>query len=329
MARPTMHDVARIAGVSVTTVSRCINNDRYVRDTTRERIEAAIAELGFLRNDIARTLRPGQATTTIALIIEDVANPFYSGIARGVDEVAQQNGHLLVVGNTELSFERERELLGEMVRRRVDGLLVVPTAHDHSQLHATLAQWAPIVYLDRAPAGVSADTVLLDNRGGARQAVEHLIANKHRRIAYVGGDPEVYTGAQRLAGYRYSLRKAGLPYSPELVSLGHHTVEAARDAVVELLRGRGRPTAIFADNNRMTTGVLQAVAAAGQTVAVAGFDDLELADLLTMQVALVSYRPDDLGRTAATLLFDRIRGEEHPSRKVVIKTSLVLRGRNA
>jgi LacI family transcriptional regulator len=328
MARPTMHDVARVAGVSVTTVSRCINNDRYVRDTTRQRVEAAIAELGFLRNDIARTLRPGQATTTIALVIEDVANPFYSGIARGVDEVAQQNGHLLVVGNTELSFERERELLGELVRRRVDGLLVVPTAHDHSQLHNTLAQWAPIVYIDRAPTGVSADSVLLDNRGGVRQAVEHLIANKHRRIAYVGGEPTVYTGAQRLAGYRHSLRKAGLPYNPDLVSLGHHTVEAARDAVTELLSRRSRPTAIFADNNRMTTGVLQAVAAADRHVAVAGFDDLELADLLTMQVALVSYRPDDLGRTAATLLFDRIRGQEHPPRKIVIKTELKLRGRD-
>lgn len=329
MARPTMHDVARVAGVSVTTVSRCINNDRYVRDTTRQRVEAAIAELGFLRNDIARTLRPGQATTTIALVIEDVANPFYSGIARGVDEVAQQNGHLLVVGNTELSFDRERELLGELVRRRVDGLLVVPTAHDHSQLHATLSQWAPIVYIDRAPSAVSADTVLLDNRGGARQAVEHLIANKHRRIAYVGGDPEVYTGAQRLAGYRHSLRRAGLSYNADLVSLGHHTVESARDAVTGLLRGRNRPTAIFADNNRMTTGALQAVAAAERRVAVAGFDDLELADLLTMQVALVSYQPDELGRTAATLLFERIRGQDHPPRKVVLKTHLKLRGRDA
>jgi LacI family transcriptional regulator len=171
--------------------------------------------------------------------------------------------------------------------------------------------------------------VLLDNRGGARQAVEHLIGNKHRRIAYIGGDPAVYTGAQRLAGYRHSLRKAGLLYNPDLVSLGHHTVEAARDAVAQLLRGRGRPTAIFADNNRMTTGALQAVGAADRRVAVAGFDDLELADLLTMQVALVSYRPDDLGRTAATLLFDRIRGQQYPPRKVVIKTSLMLRGRDA
>jgi len=322
-----MHDVARVAGVSVTTVSRCINNDRYVRDSTRQKVDAAVAELGFQRNDMARALRPGQATATIALVIEDVANPFYSGIARGVDEVAQQNRHLLVVGNTELSFDRERELLGELVRRRVDGLLVVPTAHDHRSLHADLGRWAPMVFIDRAPTGVPADAVLLDNRGGTRQAIEHLIAAGHRRIAYIGGDPSVYTGAQRLAGYRQTLRKAGLTYHDELVSLGHHTDAAAREAVLALLGRRGGPTAVFADNNRMTIGALHAVAESGGKVDVAGFDDLELADLLSMQVALVTYRPDDLGRTAATLLFDRIRGDTRPPRRIVIKTELVMRGR--
>jgi len=326
--RPTMHDVARIAGVSVTTVSRCVNNDRYVRDSTRQKVDAAVAELGFQRNDMARALRPGQATATIALVIEDVANPFYSGIARGVDEVAVRNSHLLVVGNTELSFDRERELLGELVRRRVDGLLVVPTAHDHKALHADLGRWAPMVFIDRAPTGVPADAVLLDNRGGTRQAIEHLVGAGHRRIAYVGGDPAVYTGAQRLAGYRQTLRKAGLPYHDELVSLGHHTDAAAREAVLTLLAGgRRAPTAVFADNNRMTIGALHAVAERDELVDVAGFDDLELADLLSMQVALVSYRPDDLGRTAATLLFDRIRGDTRPPRRIVIKTELVIRGR--
>lgn len=318
-----MHDVARLAGVSVTTVSRVINNHRYVQAATRRRVDEAIATLRFQRNDIARTLRPGQTTTTIALLIEDVANPFSSAIAAGVDDVAQRHQHLLVVGNTRLDSARERELISEMVRRRVDGLIVVPTAQDHGDLHYGV----PMVFVDRPPRGLEADAVLLDNHRGARRAVAHLVAAGHRRIAYVGGDPAVHTGAKRLAGYRQAVRRGGGEYDASLVCLGNHTIDDARATVDRLLRRDDRPTAIFADNNRMTVGALQAIHRGRARVDVAGFDDVELADLLATPVALVTYDPSELGRSAAELLFARIRGKVGPPRRVVLRTGLTLRGK--
>jgi LacI family transcriptional regulator len=327
--RPTMHDVARAAGVSPATVSRVVNNERYIREETRAAVERAIAELGFQRNEAARALRPGQTTDTIALIIEDVANPFWSAITDGAEQVAQRHQHMLVVGSTRHSYDRERELLRDLVlRRRVDGVLVVPTAQPQHDLHAELSRWAPIVFIDRKPVGVAADAVLLDNRGGTRGAVEHLIGQGHRRIAYIGGDPTVTTGAKRLAGYKQALKQAGLAADPALIRLGLHTVTDARAAAAALL-GEGGPgpvDAIFADNNRMAVGVLQALHEHGGPVDLAAFDDVELAALLSRPVALVTYDATKLGAQAAELLFARINGAAGPPKRSVHRTTLVTRG---
>lgn len=326
LQQPTMRDVARIAGVSAATVSRVVNNERYIRPETRDRVERAISELNFQRNEIARTLRPGQSAETIALAIEDAGNPFWAAITQGAEDIARQQQHILVVGSTEQNFEQERELLRDLVRRRVDGLLVAPTPHDHSELHAELSRQAPIVFIDRAPQGVSADCVVLDNRGGARRAVEALHTQGYRRIAYVGGDPGVVTARNRLAGYRQALKGAGVPFDPALVRMDNHNVDEARQVTQELLAGPIGFDAIFADNNRMCLGVLHAVHAAGYPVGVAGFDDVELADLLPRPVTLVVYDAVKLGRHAARLLFDRMSGGPGPIRRVVHPTSIVVRG---
>jgi LacI family transcriptional regulator len=324
--QPTMRDVATLAGVSPATVSRVVNNERYIRAETRERVERAIAELGFHRNEIARMLRPGQAGNTIALVIEDPANPYWSAITRGAEETARRYRHMLVVGSTGQSFDQERDLLRDLVRRRVDGLLVVPTAHDHLDLHTELARQAPMVFIDRTPPGVPADSVVLDNFGGACRATAYLLSEGHHRIGYIGGDPAVGTGADRRAGYRRALSNAGLPYDPGLVSLGNHTVEAALAAATGLLDGPDPPTAIFADNNRICIGVLHAADRHGGAVGVAGFDDVELADLLTQPVALITYDAVELGRRAAGRLFERIGGDRGEIAELVLPTNLVLRG---
>lgn len=324
--QPTMRDVARLAGVSPATVSRVVNNERYIRAETRASVERAITELGFHRNEIARTLRPGQSAETIALAIEDAGNPFWAAVTQGVEEVARQQRHMLVVGSTRLDYELERKLLRDLVRRRVDGLLVAPTPHDHRELHAELARWVPTVFIDRAPRGVRADSVVLDNRGGARRAVEDLLSRGHRHVGYVGGDPAVLTGRSRLAGYRQALITAGLPYDPALVSLGNHTVADARDATDALLAPAVAADAVFADNNRMCVGALHALGAAGRQVGVAGFDDVELADLLPVPVTLVVYDAVELGRHAARLLFERIAGGTGPVRRAVHPTTIVVRG---
>ncbi|WP_345005804.1 LacI family DNA-binding transcriptional regulator [Dactylosporangium siamense] len=317
--------MAVLAGVSPATVSRVVNDERYIRPETRYAVERAITELGFHRNELARGLRPGQTTETVALLIEDPANPFWSGVTRGAEETARRHQHMLVVGSTGQRFEQERDLLRDLVRRRVDGLLVTPTAHDHVDLHAELARWAPMVFIDRVPQGVPADSVVLDNYGGAREAVAHLTAQGRRRIGYIGGDPAVFTGADRLAGYRRAVEDAGLGYDPVLVSLDNHTVEAARAAATALLDGPAAADAIFADNNRICVGVLHAVAGRDE-VGVAGFDDLELVDLLPRPVPLVTYDTVELGRRAAELLFGRIAGETGPTTQVLLPTRLVLRG---
>jgi LacI family transcriptional regulator len=317
--------------VSAATVSRVVNNEKYIREETRTAVERAIAALGFQRNEAARALRPGQTTDTVALVIEDVANPFWSAITRGAEEVARHHEHMLVVGSTGQSYEREVELLRDLVmRRRVDGLLVVPTAHGQRDLHEELATWAPMVFIDRVPGRVSADSVVLDNQGGARDAVTHLLSRGHRRVAYIGGDPSVNTGARRLAGYRHALKVAGVPYDPGLVRMNVHTVEAALATATELLSGGSPADAIFADNNRMCVGVLHAMHRhGGGDIGIAAFDDLELAELLPRPVALVTYNAAELGADAAELLFERINGADGPPRRLIHRTTLVTRGGDA
>jgi LacI family transcriptional regulator len=325
--RPTMHDVARAAGVSAATVSRVVNNERYIREETRAAVERVIADLGFQRNEAARALRPGQTTETIALVIEDVANPFWSAVAHGAEEVARRHRHMLVIGSTRSSYDRERDLLRDLVlRRRVDGLLVVPTAHAQHELHAELNRWAPMVFIDRTPMGVPADAVVLDNHGGARRAVEHLIAQGHRRIAYVGGNPSVSTGARRLAGYKQALKRAGVGPDPTLLRINVHSVDEARCAAAELLSQEPPPDAIFADNNRMCVGVLHAIHDHRRPVGMAAFDDVEFADLLPHPIALVTYDATELGAQAAELLFARINGSGGPPRRSTHRTTLVTRG---
>jgi LacI family transcriptional regulator len=326
VGRPTMRDVASSAGVSLKTVSRVVNSEDGVRPATAARVEAAIAQLGFARNDVARSLRHGRANA-LGLVIEDVANPFYSAIARTVEDVAHAHNHILITGSCEEDAERERELVLRLLRRSVDALLIVPAGDDHRYLQPELDDGVPIVFLDRPPHGVEADTVLLDNVGGARAAVAHLVAHGHHRIAYVGDPPPLYTAAERLAGYRAALRDAGLP-AEELVSAGPHGVAAAEQAVRDLLAlpAARRPTALFTANNRNTVGALRALRDGDGTVALVGFDDFELADMLPVPVTVVRHDPAEMGRIAAEMAYLRLDGGDRAPRRRTIECTVVARG---
>ena len=318
--RPTMRHVADMAGVSLKTVSRVINAEAGVTPATAERVTAAIAELGFERNDLAASLRHGRSSSTLGLVIEDVANPFYSAIAQAVEAAARDRGFLLITASAREDAERERELVSALLRRRVDALLIVPAGPDHRYL----ASSSRAVFLDRPPLGIEADTVLLDDHGGARSAVEHLIAQGHTRIACVADDSELYTMRQRIAGYREALAAAGLAEDPALLQTGNSDVATARAAVERLLQMPDRPTALFTANNRNTIGALHALAGAANPVALAGFDDFELADLLGTTV--VRADPWKLGEQGAALAFARLDGDDGPPRTVTIPTQLVQRG---
>jgi LacI family transcriptional regulator len=327
VGRPTMRDVATTAGVSVKTVSRVVNDEPGVRAETAARVDAAIARLGFSRNDVASSLRRGRAGA-LGLVTEDVANPFYSAIARAVEDAAETRGHILITGSCEEDAARERQLVLRLLRRLVDALLIVPASTDHRYLVPELDAGVPIVFLDRPPRGVEADTVLLDNMGGARAGVEHLLRQGHERIAFVGDPPELYTAGERLAGYRDALAAAGVTLREELVRAGSHHAQHAERAVGQLLAlpaGR-RPTALFTANNRNTIGALRALRGAAPPLALVGFDDFELADMLATPVTVVRHVPEDMGRIAAELAYARLDGDRAGPERRTIPCELVARG---
>lgn len=322
-----MRDVASTAGVSLKTVSRVVNAEPGVRAATAARVEAAIGALGFARNDVARSLRNGRASA-LGLIIEDVANPFYSAIARAVENVARAHGHMVITASCEEDPERERDLVLRLLRRSVDGLLIVPAGDDHTYLHAEIAAGTPVVFLDRPPHGIEADTVLADNIGGARAAVEHLLAQGHERVAFVGDGRSVFTAAERLAGYEAALSAAGIAAAGELVRDGSHDADDAERVVGELLAlpAARRPTALFCANNRNTLGALRALRATGTRTALVGFDDFELADMLATPVTVVRQAPERMGEIAAELAYARRADDAVPVRRRTIPCELVPRG---
>jgi LacI family transcriptional regulator len=326
ITRPTMRDVAEVAGVSLKTVSRVINDEPGVAAATADRVVAAIQELGFQRNDLARSLRQGITSSTLGLITEDVSNPFYSAIAQAVESAARERGYMLITASCEEDPARERDLVQALLRRRVDALLLVPASRDHGYLARETADGTPVVFLDRPPAGIDADCVLLDNLGGARAATEHLLAHGHQRIAVVADPDDLFTAAERLAGHRQALDAAGVPAREDLLRLGSHDVGQAEAAVRELLElpADRRPTAVFAGNNRHTIGALRAIRDASPPVALVGFDDFELADLLGITV--IRHETPQMGASAAALAFERLDGGAREPRRVVVPTELVVRG---
>src|SRR5947208_9513049 len=287
--RATMSDVARLAGVSIKTVSRVVNDEPAVHPETAERVLAAIEQLGFRRNLSARNLRRGSTTGTIGLIVEDVGNPFYSELNRAVERIATSFGRQVLTGSSEENSDRERELVLEFCSRRVDGILVVPAGLQHGYLVPEMRAGTPVVFIDRPAGDIVADTVLVDNLGGTIEAVTHLAKHGHRRIAFIGDSPDIFTAAERLRGFREGCVRNGISYDETLVSLRTPTMEGIAEAVGSLLTGPGRATAVIAGNNRIAVHLLRALAHAEKRPAMISFDDFELADLLDPPVIVIAH----------------------------------------
>ena len=321
-----MVDVARHAGVSLKTVSRVINNAPHVQQDLVDRVLAAATELGFRRNHLASSLRSGQATATVGLLIEDIANPFYATIAGVVAELARQHDTLLIIASSEEDPAREQQLLRDLCSRRVDGLVVVPAGYDHAFLRPEVELGTPVVFLDRPAGGLLADTVLLDNRGGARAGVQRLVKAGHRRIGILLDSIGVYTMRERLDGAQDALAAAGVAYEASLVRDGIRDPLTAAGAVAEMLGQEEPPTAFFSLNNRITLGAVEELWRRGSDAALVGFDDFELAHLVPRPLTVIAYDTRALARTAAELLFARIAGERSWPRTIVLPTELVERG---
>ncbi|MHC0434263.1 LacI family DNA-binding transcriptional regulator [Streptomyces sp. O3] len=323
--RPTMKDVAARAGVGLKTVSRVVNGESGVTPDTQRRVREAIEALGFRRNDSARVLRKGR-TASVGLVLEDLADPFYGPLSRAVEEVARAHGALLINGSSAEDPDRERELALALCARRVDGLVVIPAGTDHRYLEPEIRAGVATVFVDRPAGRIDADAVLSDSFGGARDGVAHLIAHGHRRIGFVGDQPRIHTAVERLRGYRAAMADAGLPVHDGWVSLGSTAPGRVRAAAEAMLTGAEPVTALLAGNNRVTVTVIRVLAARSRPVALVGFDDFELADLLRPGVTVVAQDAALLGRTAARRLFARLDGDATAPRRTRLATRLIPRG---
>ncbi|WP_437067102.1 LacI family DNA-binding transcriptional regulator [Streptomyces sp. enrichment culture] len=323
--RPTMKDVAARAGVGLKTVSRVVNGEPGVTPDTERRVQDAIEALGFRRNDSARVLRKGR-TASIGLVLEDLADPFYGPLSRAVEEVARAHGALLINGSSAEDPDREQELALALCARRVDGLVVIPAGDDHRYLEPEIRAGVATVFVDRPAGRIDADVVLSDNYGGARDGVAHLIAHGHRRIGFIGDMPRIHTAAERLRGYRAAMEDAGIPVADSWMSLGVTDPVRVRRAAEEMLSGPDPVTAVFAGNNRVTVTVVRVLAEHDRRVALVGFDDIELAELLQPGLTVVAQDAAALGRTAAERLFQQLDGTLVTPERIELPTRLITRG---
>jgi LacI family transcriptional regulator len=324
-----MRDVAALAGVGLKTVSRVVNAEPGVSPALEAKVRRAIEQLNYRRDANASMLRRlGKKTQTIGLVLEDVANPFSSALHRGIEDAARARHVLVFAGSCDEDPVRERELIGSFRDRRVDGIIVVPASHDHTYLYEEKRAGTALVFVDRPAAHLDADSVASNNVGGAVEAVEHLLAHGHRRIGFLGDLLSISTAQQRLQGYTRALERAGIANEPELIRTGIRDPEAAARAVGELLALDEPPTALFTSQNLSTIGGIRALRSAGleRRIALIGFDDVALADLLEPAVSVVAQDPQELGRSAAELLFRRLDGDTSPSVHHVVPVELIARG---
>lgn len=323
-SRPTLRQVAALSGVSLKTASRALNGEQYVSPDTAAKVHAAAVQLGFRRNAIAAELRAGARSTSVGLIIGDLANPFYSRIARDAERRLRAAGLQLITASSEEDPQLEHTLVSDMLERRVRAMLIVTSTSDHLYLEAERRLGMPVAFLDRPPETIVADTILLDNVGGVRQAVEHLLRNKHRRIGLVGDLSRLSTHRERVAGFEAAMTAAGIANWERYVRVDSHDVETAESAVRDLLALKPPPTALITTNNRITTGALRALRDVDDPPALVGFDDFDLADLLG--VTVIAHDPEKMGELGADLVISRLGGEQGPARRVLLPTRLVARG---
>jgi len=324
-----MKDVASVAKVGLATVSRVLNGNDAVDPQLARRVHEAVELLGYRRDVTASALRRAdRQSASVGLVIDDVANPFFSAVLRGFQDVAFPRGVLTLSGSSDGDVGRERQLVDSLASRGVDGLVIVPSGDDQTYLARERDAGTALVFVDRPPRYVAADSVVTDNAAGTHAAVEHLLAAGHRRIGYLGDRQRLYTGVERVAGYRRALAAHGLPAEPALERLELADSDAAYAAALDLLAGLDRPSALVTGQNLITLGTLRALRdlSLQHAVALVAFDDVALADVVQPAVTVIAQDPTALGRHAAELLFERLDGGSGPPREVVVPTRLIARG---
>jgi len=308
---PTIRDVAKRAGVAPITVSRVINDSSYVSQKTRERVEVIIEELGYVPNMLGPSLRFKQ-TMTLALVLTDITNPFWTTVARGVEDVAQANGYSTILCNTDESEAKQEQYLQMLLRRRIDGILLVPACSDAKPVHLIQKQGIPVVLLDREVSGVEVDIVRGDSENGAYQLTQHLLSLGHQQIALLTGPQTVSTAVDRANGYRQALADTSLPDNAARVYWGGFTQDSGYQTANQALSAATQPTALLAANNFIAIGALQALKEQGlhvpDDIALVTVDDMPSAFPIDPFLTAVTQPAREIGRQGAQLLLDRLNG---------------------
>ena len=325
----TISDVAKLAGVSPVTVSRVINNADNVSPATRERVERAIAELGYVPSGVAKSLRL-KRTQTLALIVPDIQNAFWTTVARGVEDAAQSKGYSIYLCNTDENADKQRHYLEVVISQRTDGVIIAPSDNKIENLELLRKRRIPTVVMDRYIDGWDVDTVMGDSVSAARALVKHLIDLGHTRIAMISGPQTTSTSIDRIIGYRIALAEANIAYDPDLIRIGEYRSISGERLTHQLLESDKRPTAIFAANNVIALGVIDALNAHGMRVphdmALVSFDDLPNTSRLFPFLTVAVQPAYDLGANAAQLLLSRLESDQlPPPRHVILPTRLIIR----
>lgn len=329
MKRPTMRDVAATAGVSVKTVSRVVNAESGVRPPIVARVEEAIEALGYRPDRRAQQLRQSEGrSSTIGFVSVDVSNQFFGTLLRGIDLVATKNDCVVLSGITDRSATREQKLLEAFVERRVDGLILVYSGSSASDIEAEEGRGTPVVFVDLEPKATGMDVIRSDHYAGARTATEHLLKHGHVDISYFGDDPEVYSATLRAQGFCDAMLAAGHMVPRQRLVTGRETSTGWKDLAIKHFHENGLPTAVFTAQNRITIGVAEALHELGlrETVAQVGFDDVDLAPVVTPALTVVRQDPLGMGRLAAEVLFKRIAGDTRAAHREVLPCPIVPRG---
>lgn len=324
---PRIFEVARSAGVSIATVSRVANGTTHVRPRTEARVRAAMERLGYRPHALARGLA-ARRSHTLGLLITDITTPYFPDIVRGAQESAEAAGYVVLLGDASVHTSSEDLLVKRLLERRVDGLIVASSRTTDEYARQLRSEDVPVVCIN-GPIGQFAHAVQIDQRAGARAAIDHLADLGHRRIAHITGPTGVPTRAERLAAFRGALRDRTLPYDPALVATGISTIDESRSATTALLALPDPPTAIFTYNDRLAVGSYQAIRAAGlaigRDVSVVGFDDIPMTEWLDPALTSVRQPRREMGRIAVDILLQALRGEV-ASELVVVQPTLIVRG---
>jgi LacI family transcriptional regulator len=326
---PNIRDVAKRAGVAPITVSRCINNSGYCSEDTRARIESAISELGFVPNRLATGLR-SKRTNTLALVLTDITNPFFTTIARGVEDIASKAGYTVIFSNTDESVSKEKMYLQMLLEKRVDGILLVPAHTGVESVNLIKKYGMPIVVIDRRLPTLLTDVVRCDSEGGAYKLTRLLLSLGHRNIAILDGPRGVSTADDRLNGYCRALSEAGIRLNEENEYHGGFTQESGYEMVHQMMQKTNRPTAVFAANNFIGIGALKAFqemhVRVPEDMALVGFDDLPPA-LITFPFLTVASQPAyEMGTKAIEILLNKLSGGASDQyQEVVLPADIVIR----